>query len=89
MCPLSNKLFEESEKLQKLGGTTEDILGLYRRSGLSILESMQFLTKLTNVSLAEAKRIVHFSETWSDIRADHDRFDSAVEDAVGSVKRED
>jgi hypothetical protein len=78
-------IFAESERLQSRDGTTEEILDLYRRNGLSILESMQFFKQLTNITLAEAKQAVHFSETWSDVRAEHDRFHAAIEDVANSI----
>jgi len=78
-------IFEESVKLHCHGGTTEEILELYRQNGLSILESMQLFKQLTNITLAEAKQVVHFSSTWSDLRAEHDRFHATVEDVAKSI----
>ena len=88
MSPDEYPIFRESQRLKEQQGTTEEILALYRRSGLSILESMQLFRRLMNVPLSEAKQVVHSSKTWSDVRAQHESFQAAAEDAAKCVGEE-
>jgi hypothetical protein len=48
---------------------------------------MRLFKQLANITLAEAKEAVHFRDTWSDVRADHNRFHGTVEE-VANVTRE-
>ncbi len=48
-------------------GNVESLLLFLRQQGCSILDCIKVLHS-QGVSLAEAKRRVHLSETWSDIR---------------------
>lgn len=77
-------ILKRSEELRACGSSVEEILRYYRSSGLSILESMQLITQLMQLSLPEAKQLVHFSETWADLRPAHDRFHRNVDEVVGS-----
>ena len=81
---MTDELFQRSSEMHARGATTEEILRFYRDSGVSVPHSVQMLRKLTNVSLAEAKQIVHFSQTWADLREAHDRFHDTLERALNS-----
>jgi len=83
----NSEVFARSQELHARGASTEEILRYYRDSGVSILHSIQMLRKLTNVSLAEAKQVVHLSQTWADLREEHDRFHTALEDTVKSIEQ--
>lgn len=56
------------------GGCVEDVVRLLRDQGLSKVHSMKMLVDLGLADLGEAKRIVHESATWGDIRARDDDF---------------
>lgn len=56
------------------GHTTDEVLLAWRERGLSILHSIQCFSHITGVSLGEAKSAVHYSDAWSDVRQEHDRF---------------
>jgi hypothetical protein len=55
----------------RAGGCGEDVLGMLRSSGFSLLESVSVWQSLARVSLREAAETVAESEVWADER---DRF---------------
>lgn len=75
--------------LRETGADPETILHELRKAGCSKIESMLVLRELQNVSLDEAKRIVHLSQTWEDVRDDHDRFHVQLERDVRHTLRDD
>lgn len=58
----------EGQRLKSEGVPLEGILRFFRADGTSITDCIKLLIRLENVSLGEAKRIVHLSETWADLR---------------------
>ena len=52
----------------------EDALRYLRDAGMSIIQSMRAMTRARGYSLAEAKQLVHGSDTWADQRAANDEF---------------
>lgn len=54
--------------------SSEDALGYLRDAGMSIIQSMRVMMRVRGWSLAEAKQIVHNSDTWADQRAAHEEF---------------
>ena len=75
--------------LHEAGADQETILHELRKAGCSKIESMLILRELQNVSLDEAKRIVHLIQTWEDVRDDHDRFHARLERGVRHTLRND
>jgi len=57
------------------------VLAQLRSDGFSPIESIKVTRAVLQVSLGEAKQIVHNSEAWSD---EHDRFEQ-VHDAADSA----
>jgi hypothetical protein len=49
---------------------------------MSPIESIKGIMIIGQVSLAEAKNIVHHSVAWADIRADQERFQQALAEEV-------
>ncbi len=66
----------------KADASAEEVLFLLREEGYSRAASIEAVMELENVSLAEAKRIVHGSDTWSDVREDADELHDALLDAL-------
>lgn len=54
-----------------------------RLDGFSPIESIKITRAVQRVTLAEAKRIVHESVAWADVRPDFERLQEVVEE-VGS-----
>jgi hypothetical protein len=46
------------------------------------------LRRLENIDLGEAKRIVHFSETWADLRAENEELHERAENAARELEAE-
>lgn len=78
----------DGRKLKSEGSPLEDILGYFRANGASIPECMKLLRRLENVSLGEAKKIVHFSETWEDFRASSEELHEQAEQAAREVEED-
>ena len=64
------------------GKATDDALAELRASGASIVECMFAVQRFRRCDLAEAKKIVHFSSAWADMREQHDRFHDELERAA-------
>jgi hypothetical protein len=70
------------------GKTTDDALAELRASGASIMECIRAVRQFRRCDLAEAKKIVHFSSAWADMREQHDRFHDELERAVQEISDE-
>lgn len=79
---------KEGQRLKSDGLSTEDIIRFFRSNGVSIADSMKLLMRLEDVSLGEAKRIVHFSETWADYRAGSEELHARAEKAARELEEE-
>ena len=77
-------LLDSSREMLKDGKDIQAILTFARQSGCSKTDAMRLLILLRDMSLAEAKQIVHFSEAWKDTKQQdeefHDQMQSVVED---------
>ncbi|WP_110520114.1 hypothetical protein [Herpetosiphon llansteffanensis] len=64
----TNAIIQEFSAKVKAQGLTEveDILGFLRKEGCSKPNSMIVLLDCLGCGLGEAKRLTHFSQTWSD-----------------------
>ena len=77
-------LLDASKKMLEDGKDVQAVLTFARQSGCSKTDAMRLLILLRDMSLAEAKQIVHFSEAWKDTKQQdeefHDQMQSVVED---------
>jgi hypothetical protein len=83
-----DRCLKEGQRLKGKGLPMEGILRFFRANEASITESMRLLTRLENISLGEAKRIVHFSETWTDFRAGSEELHERAEKAARELEEE-
>jgi hypothetical protein len=76
---------------QKLadGKTTDDALTELRTSGASIMECIFAVRSFRGCDLAEAKKLVHFSSAWADMREHHEKFHAECEAALNQIADED
>ncbi len=58
------------------------MLAFLRRKGCSKVDSMRVIMIVLDVDLARAKRIVHESKAWADVRDRDDRLHGALEKAA-------
>lgn len=74
LCATQIRLLIDIENRFDEGNSIADVLRSLRSNGFSVLDAIKVMMRLTGVSLAEAKQVVHTSEVWSDRRAMHDAF---------------
>jgi hypothetical protein len=70
--------------MREAGEPMEAIIGMMRAKGTSKVMSIKLLAEI-GVPIAEAKTIVHESQTWSDVRTAHDRFAAWAEQALDEL----
>ena len=61
------------------GKILDQALSELRSEGASILQSIVAVQKAQRCSLADAKRLVHFSPAWSDMREANEKFHEELE----------
>jgi ribosomal protein L7/L12 len=75
-------LSAKARQMRAMGRDDEAILSFLREGGCSILESIKIIRELKGGSLAEAKRVVHLSQTWADARQAYDQLHDSLETAA-------
>lgn len=53
-----------------------------REEGFSQAQSIKATVERLDVSLTEAKKIVHLSAAWADVRSENDSFHEALDEAA-------
>ena len=61
------------------GASLDAALGELRTSGASIMESIVTVRSVRGCDLKEAKRLVHFSPAWADVREQNEKFHEEIE----------
>ncbi|HSS77204.1 MAG TPA: hypothetical protein VLV54_10715 [Thermoanaerobaculia bacterium] len=74
-----DQLLDEGRRLIGEGISTEDMLQFFRSNGATLSDSIRLVKLAKGVDLAEAKRIVHFSDTWKDFREDSEKLHDLAE----------
>lgn len=67
-------LVEEIRFRVQNGQATDDILTFLRSQGASKTDSIAVFHRALSMGLDEAKRVVHFSPVWADIKERDERF---------------
>jgi hypothetical protein len=57
----------------------EEAIAFLRAQGCSKVESIAVLNLAMGINLGRAKSLVHFSETWKDVRAKDEQFHEDLE----------
>ncbi len=63
--PEQNAIAVQAARLVDAGADEELILGVLRKGGLSLVDSIRLYGQLTNTPLLEAKKILLASHAWS------------------------
>lgn len=71
--------------LENEDGGLESSISFMRRSGFSPIDCIRAVMILCRKSLAEAKKIVHYSDAWADIRASQEKLQN---DLANEMERE-
>lgn len=61
-------LLEKSRQILVASDDFESVLQYLRQTGCTKVDSMRVIVELRDLTLDDAKRIVHFSKTWEDVR---------------------
>ena len=72
-------LLQRCKKKYNEDSDIEVVLKFLRNSGASKTESLYIIKRIKKISGGDAKRIVHFSETWSDLLKEDTAFHEALE----------
>jgi hypothetical protein len=62
------------------GATLEEVIQILRERGFSKVQSIKALVDLGQTEMSEAKRIVHSSPTWADVRERDEDFQRRLEE---------
>ena len=73
---------EEGKNMLEHEATIEDVLLFLRRNECSKIDSIRALMLVRDLSIAEAKEIVHFSQAWKDSRESDEGFHAQLEAAM-------
>jgi hypothetical protein len=73
---------DETRRLWARRKGVDSFLRQMREQGALQVESILALCELGSMSLAEAKKTVHFSPAWADMRKSHDALHDAAFDAL-------
>jgi ribosomal protein L7/L12 len=82
MIEISEETIERCRQMLAEGKSVDTVLAYLRATNVSKIASMQVLMTVMNVSLKQAKEMVHLSTVWSDRRQRDDAFhDSLIVEA--------
>jgi hypothetical protein len=70
------------------GARTEDVLEFLRGAGCGVIDCIKTVARYEGLTLRDAKRKVHFSRAWSDMRATHDALHDVAEEALCRLAEE-
>ena len=75
--------------LYETGTDIETILMELRKVGCSPIQSMWVICQIQQISLEEAKRTVHFSKAWADMRDEHNKLHAGLEESLLHIQQDD
>jgi hypothetical protein len=83
------QLIDECRKLLESKVDREGLVSYLRGQGCLKLDSMAILRQVLDISLGQAKGLVHCSATWQDVRERDDKFhDILIDEVLPELKRE-
>jgi hypothetical protein len=83
------QLINECRKLLESKVDREGLVSYLRGQGCLKLDSIAILRQVFDLSLGEAKGVVHCSAAWQDVRERDDKFhDGLIDEILPELKRE-
>ncbi len=73
----------------RTGAGVDNALVIMRRAGQSQIASISLLMELTGMSLADAKRAVHTSPAWADLRGPAENLQEQLEQTAKQQSKRD
>ena len=80
MMSEQNAVLRECREKLARGEKLEEIIRTLRNGGFSKVHSIKALVDLGQADMKEAKRIVHSSQTWADVRERDEEFQRKLEE---------
>ena len=80
-----NRLISECSRLDENGVSLENIIAYLRSEGCWKIDSIAILREVLGIGLGDAKRLVHLSATWHDVRNQDDELHDRLNDALTEV----
>jgi ribosomal protein L7/L12 len=77
-----HRLIGECRKLKQDGVDLESVVAYLRDEGCWKIDCIAILREVLGISLGDAKRLVHGSSTWRDVREQDDTFHDELIDAL-------
>ena len=65
----------------------DEVITMLRASEFSKIDCIKALVDICGLTLAEAKKTVHFSPAWSDTRESDERFHSDLADLLSKLEK--
>lgn len=81
----TGSLRQPVEEMLRLGKSVDQVLEFLRNEGCSKIDSMWLLEDVAGMTGVDAKKAVHFSPVWAEVRTRDEHFHDALED---ELKRE-
>jgi hypothetical protein len=78
-------LLDYSKDLRRLlaeGKTLDEALAALRARGLSIMQCINAVRIFRQCDLVEAKKIVHLSSAWADVKESHEKIHEELENEL-------
>ena len=85
--PSRDPLVAECQRLLAEGMGAEEIIGMLRYRGCSKIDSIAIMKLSMAIPLNQAKKLVHFSKAWEDLRDAHDKFHDSLEQALQEAEK--
>lgn len=80
------KTTSECREMISRGDSIEQVMAFLRKAGFSKVQSIRILVDAADYSLSAAKKLVHSSAAWADLRTRDDRFhDDLIENLSDNV----
>ena len=76
--PMPQEIVERMRSLKESGMDRERLIGEMRGAGLHIVECMKLMREFYGMDHGEAKRIVHCSDAWTDVREPAERLHESL-----------
>lgn len=86
---LINSLIEPSKQMIQNGKNIEDVLKYLKTQSNSKIVSIAVITKIINISIGDAKLLVHTSKTWGSVRARDENFHEKIISAIEQILTEE
>jgi hypothetical protein len=77
------------EGLVSSGVEQQQVIAEMRAAGLHIGYCIKLVAQLYDVSLGEAKKIVHYSEAWASMRGEYDAFHEQAFEVAREAAKQD